>query len=886
LWGRTWDGGDITLSYEWYDDSPIQGSAKGSKWRIDYTPWGLDNRVPLASSLPGTITTSGGVQPAGLGLGTSATMGTNCTNCFAIPRGIGGNFSPINGGLGPTAPFSGSTLNWTNFNVAANTGTNGVRNEFSPFALATFGAAEQRNAAVMTFDQRLTRNISAFGDGFYSNRRAQFRNPSNIGPATTNDLVVAIPTWNPYYPTGGAPNNLRVNYNIGLESPSITSAYEVASRYHVGLNIDLPRDWAAVVYYSMTRDENRSVVRGTVNKNAVSAALGWTMAAGAASGTTPGIATWTRPPTVPYLNMFCDPFAFQCNSPTTLNYVGGIRDASERYFINEKGIRADGPLFALPAGEVKMAVGANLTSSHNSLTRFENTASPSLILPITTDERKRNVWAVFTQVNVPVIGENNALPGIAKLELEGSWRHDQYDDLGSGTSNPKLAFNWTVDQDVGLTIRGAWGNSFRAPGFGELSPLGQAAINVQNAPAFGSTFVMNVLCDAEPGSGAYKLLHPTVGPALNGGACGNIAAAQPVGLTQTGSSTPAVLSGWRNFVNTDQKVLKPETAFNWSIGAEFAPTAFLQGLDVQVTWYKIKLTNVLTGPGNPGTTNFNQGAWGTAFIVPTDLFSVDPACNNNNTPATCPEFQAMILAMMGQPTSAAPVQAQSSINWLGDLTIYNKGWTSLDGIDWSISYDTDLGDFGAWNAGIVGTYYMHRKTVVAPGDPGLAGQAQDQFNTTVATVGGIVQEGVPSPNPRMRYRARLGWAKGGWSTTLFMDYISHYFHTQAAPPNVNFQCVASGGTTPGGTFPCAISNYTNIQPSMYTFDLSVGYDTGDTPTNAYLRNVGIQLVVQNLFDRDPAFQYRISTGGGNPAAFDIQKGYGGRSISLILTKTW
>src|SRR5262249_50958138 len=23
LWGRTWDGGDITLSYEWYDESPI-----------------------------------------------------------------------------------------------------------------------------------------------------------------------------------------------------------------------------------------------------------------------------------------------------------------------------------------------------------------------------------------------------------------------------------------------------------------------------------------------------------------------------------------------------------------------------------------------------------------------------------------------------------------------------------------------------------------------------------------------------------------------------------------------------------------------------------------------------------------------------------------------
>src|SRR5437762_1731392 len=84
LWGRTWDGGDITLSYEWYDDSPTQGSAKTSKWRLDFTPWGLDNRIPLASSIPGTISTGGPVQSALLGLGTTATLGTNCTNCFAI----------------------------------------------------------------------------------------------------------------------------------------------------------------------------------------------------------------------------------------------------------------------------------------------------------------------------------------------------------------------------------------------------------------------------------------------------------------------------------------------------------------------------------------------------------------------------------------------------------------------------------------------------------------------------------------------------------------------------------------------------------------------------------------------------------------------------------
>src|SRR6202171_2717816 len=85
LWGRTWDGGDITLTYEWTDEAPVLGS-KHSKYTADYSPWGLDNRNPLGGSMPGTIsapgfggsTTSAPFQPAALGLGTSAKIGTTC----------------------------------------------------------------------------------------------------------------------------------------------------------------------------------------------------------------------------------------------------------------------------------------------------------------------------------------------------------------------------------------------------------------------------------------------------------------------------------------------------------------------------------------------------------------------------------------------------------------------------------------------------------------------------------------------------------------------------------------------------------------------------------------------------------------------------------------
>jgi hypothetical protein len=123
-----------------------------------------------------------------------------------------------------------------------------------------------------------------------------------------------------------------------------------------------------------------------------------------------------------------------------------------------------------------------------------------------------------------------------------------------------------------------------------------------------------------------------------------------------------------------------------------------------------------------------------------------------------------------------------------------------------------------------------------------------------------------------------------------MDYQSHFFHSQNPPPNVNGNfCAANGGLDAnggGGTFPCAISNYSNLQPSFYTFDVSLGYDTMDRPANEYLRNIGVQLVIQNIMDRHSPFEYRISGGGGSPAAMDILKSNLGRTISLIVTKQW
>jgi iron complex outermembrane receptor protein len=800
--------------------------------------------------------------------------GTNCQNCYAIPLGTGFDWAPGASGIGPVLPGSAPTINWAALSNPSNAGTNGTRNVFNPYEIGDYSAAIQYTGGAITVDQRLTSNISFYGSGFYGMRRSEFAIND-----TGHQVIYGVPTFNPYYPTG-APNGLRVAYHMGIEAPPIAIAYSLAQRYQLGLNISLPANWAMQVYFSHTKDTNHSTEdssHNNVSQTAVSAALGWTLPATPASGTAPGIATWTKPANIPYLNLFCDPRAFTCNSPDTLKYLNGIEDLHEYMNLRERGIKADGPLFDLPGGTVKMAVGANLTT-YNFLITNTSTAETNPTVNIIKDPRERQVWAFFTQLNIPVFSDQNALPGLRRLEFEASWRHDQYSDVG-GTSNAKLAFNWNPFD--ALTIRGGWGQSFRAPNFGEFSPISNVTWDGWN---LGNVYTQNaanlsILCSSgtpRAGSGADKMFQAGFG-------CD----ATPGGLSIGPGGFAPVAVGLRDFTNTTQRVLDPEKSVNWSIGFDYSPTRFLTGLNLQATYYIIKINGILRGFNNPTNGTFNDPGVGFSFVTPEDLR--DPVTNaqlcagQNSTPWLCAPFQDMVQRSLNQTVNEVPIEAQTLIYWINDGGTMNLGYQTTKGIDFQWSYDWEWEGVGAFNTGMVGTYYLEQPSQVVFGGP-----ITDFYHTDLAPVNGVQQLGVES-RPRFKYRARLGWSDGTWSVTAFMDYAQHFFHTQPSPPNVNNGCITPGGTIGGlPTYnnPCFLSDYTNHQPSYYTFDLSLGYSTGDRPANEYLRNVSVSIVIQNITDRASPYEYKITTGGGLPCACDVFQGLFGRMVSMRLQKSF
>ncbi|MDE2476003.1 MAG: hypothetical protein KGO48_13200, partial [Alphaproteobacteria bacterium] len=243
-------------------------------------------------------------------------------------------------------------------------------------------------------------------------------------------------------------------------------------------------------------------------------------------------------------------------------------------------------------------------------------------------------------------------------------------------------------------------------------------------------------------------------------------------------------------------------------------------------------------------------------------------------------FEKMVSAAILDPGGLGDISLANQIYWLADGSTFGSGFQHVSGVDFNASYDLDLGDYGAWNTGITGTYYLHNFIQQISG-----GQITDNLHQDVTPAGGILQNGVET-TPRMQWRARLGWSDGPFTVTGFMNYQSHYFAPFAVPTNVNFQCTSPGGNVGGGTFPCAISNFTNYQPNFITFDLSLGYNTGDLPANDYLKHIGLTLTINDLLGKHSDFAYGPINVNRNASAYDIMRSDVGRVVGLTLVKNW
>ena len=135
--------------------------------------------------------------------------------------------------------------------------------------------------------------------------------------------------------------------------------------------------------------------------------------------------------------------------------VKGITEYTEKVV----AIGIDGPLFSLPAGQVMGFFGAEFRDSEiddtpglDSQTGNTFNFSSSAIT-----RGSDSVWEAFGEIEVPVLRD---APFAKELTLNGSFRYTDYDSYGDDTT---YKVGLVYQPITGVTFRGTYGTSFRAP---------------------------------------------------------------------------------------------------------------------------------------------------------------------------------------------------------------------------------------------------------------------------------------------------------------------------------------------------------------------------------------------------------------------------------------
>ena len=146
-----------------------------------------------------------------------------------------------------------------------------------------------------------------------------------------------------------------------------------------------------------------------------------------------------------------NPFGEGSNSPSRALEGGRVvENIPTRSQVSQVNAVLDGAVLSLPAGEVRMALGADLTKMRL-VSRRDQAARLT-----------RDVGALFGELAVPLLADGT---GRRILELSIAGRFDDYSDVGADL-NPKLGLRFAPLRD--LAFRGSWGTSYRAPNLIDL----------------------------------------------------------------------------------------------------------------------------------------------------------------------------------------------------------------------------------------------------------------------------------------------------------------------------------------------------------------------------------------------------------------------------------
>jgi iron complex outermembrane recepter protein len=379
-----------------------------------------------------------------------------------------------------------------------------------------------------------------------------------------------------------------------------------------------------------------------------------------------------------------------------------------------------------------------------------------------------DVYELFGEARVPLISD---MPFAKDVSLELGYRFSDYSSVGD-TNTYKVSGEWEVID--GLRFRAGYNRAVRAPNVVELFAPQNVALDGTQDPCAG--LATNAAANAGKIANCAAIFHLTTQQVLN-------IEANPANQYngQTGGNPN----------------LKPETSDTYTAGIVWQPK-FVPGLSMSADYFNITVDQFIAGLG--------------ANLILTQ-------CVNTANPTFC--------NLVHRDSNGSLFLSPQG--FVQDTTL-NTGSLKTTGIDFNLSYRTDLsalglGDNGSISASMVGTWLDTLITQPLPGGPSY------DCKGLYGLVCGI-------PAPEWRHKAALTWntpySYGDWFKSLSLRVQWRYF------ASVNLDAYQSNPQllNTANQFPVEKS----LSSENY-IDLTANFTVHN--------NLNFRVGVENVFDKDP-----------------------------------
>ena len=422
-----------------------------------------------------------------------------------------------------TRPFTGANLTcnpgnftsgFTVYPIANGAPVVGSPNTCDNTQTATFFPAESRHSVLAGFDYALASWLQFDLRGYYMHRDA-----TNDGGVNAYSGIPATGSLGGAVLNGTAAGLFTDPEFAHMYGDTTTKTWGVIPR----LKAQLGHDWQLDAFLNVAEGDARAQSQ-TAGGNAP------LLATDAANGTFN-----------PLTGAFATTAAGQAAKADQANYYAF--SSGKDQIVNTRAV-FDGPLFTLPGGDVRAALGGEYM--HEKFTQRNGNALLGDFDSILPNSVTRKVASAFGELSVPIVGEGNHIPGIDSLIFSAAGRYDHYSDFG-GTFDPKFALDWSPVN--WWTVRGNWGKSFQAPSL--ASTAGAIPPGVVSFPAgiFGAN-------PAFPNTAGKTILLLFPGGGVD---------------------------------------LQPQKAKTWEIGTDITPPV-IPGLKAHLTYYNIDFKNRIANP--------------------------------------------------------------------------------------------------------------------------------------------------------------------------------------------------------------------------------------------------------------------------------------------------